>query len=232
MFLAHGDKCHSFTPGTTADQPVGVAEVLSLHSSHEEADTRLFLHASYAALGNTDVVVISPDTDVFIIGMCLQPIINAHLYMHTGTGNHVRTIDLKDIQNTIGKEVSDALIGLHCFTGCDSVSSFKGKGKKKALTMLLKDKELCGAFKDLGERFEPNPEMISALEAFVCQLYGQKKVTEVNQARYNMFRLARKSEIAMPPNRDSLVQHIRRANYQAGTCMLNLCLHLFTFLKL
>ena len=45
----------------------------------------------------------------------------------------------------------------------------------------------------------------------------------LDAARYNMFRLSKKSEIAMPPNQDSLGLHIQRANYQAGMymCMFN-----------
>ena len=59
----------------------------------------------------------------------------------------------------------------------------------------------------------------------MAKLYGQKNTTDVNAARYNMFRLSKKSEIAMPPNQDSLGLHIQRANYQAGMymymCMFN-----------
>ena len=58
--------------------------------------------------------------------------------------------------------------------------------------------------------------MVVLLEKFVCKLYEQHDVEQVNVARYNMFRLAPKSENAMPPNQDALTQHIKRANYQAG----------------
>ena len=114
------------------------------------------------------MLLMQPDTDVFVIGITLQPAINAHLYLQTGRGINLRTIDLKAIFDSIGADVSDALIGLHCFTGCDSVSAFKGKGKKKALTMLLKDNQLCRPFRDLGKSFDLDPSMTSSLEAFVC----------------------------------------------------------------
>lgn len=39
---------------------------------------------------------------------------------------------------------------------------------------------------------------------------------EVNEARYNMFCYDSKCELAMPPNRDSLIKHAQRANYQAA----------------
>ena len=55
----------------------------------------------------------------------------------------------------------------------DGKQDFYCKGKKKALN-LLKDDELCPAFKDLVERFDINPEMVISLEKFVCKLYGQK----------------------------------------------------------
>ena len=36
-----------------------------LHSDHEEADTRLLLHAKHASWGNNGIIVIQlPDTDV------------------------------------------------------------------------------------------------------------------------------------------------------------------------
>ena len=48
--------------------------------------------------------------------------------IHTGRGIN---LDLKKIEQSIGNGVSKALIGQHCLTGCDSVSAFYGKGKRK-----------------------------------------------------------------------------------------------------
>ena len=223
VYVAHGKKCHSLTPGITSDEKVIVTAIDCLNSNQEEADTRMFLHAAYAAntRGASDIIIESPDTDVFIIAMTFQSVIAARLYFHTGRGMNLRTIDLEKIKQSIGNDVSHALIGLHCMTGCDSVSAFYGKGKKKALNLLLKDNSLCSSLKDLGERFDINPDMAVSLEKFVCMLYGQNEVNTVNEARHNLFRLARKSEIGMPPNRDSLMQHVKRANYQSGKVDFN-----------
>lgn len=216
VFLAHIKKCHSFKPGVEETGQVIRVEEARLNSTQEEADTRLYLHASFAAAASTDVVIVSPDTDVFVIGIALQSLIPAHLYFCTGRGTNLRTIDLQTIQVHLGDEVSKSLIGLHCFTGCDSTSAFYGKGKKKALNLLMKEREFCHAFSDLGENFDVEPATAASLESFVCKLYGQQNVTTVNEARYNMFRLQRKSEITMPPNKDALYEHMKRANYQAG----------------
>ena len=53
-------------------------------------------------------------------------------------------------------------------------------------------------------------------------MYGGKKVSNVNDARYDMFRLGTHAEESLPPNKDSLVKHILRANYQA--CIFRRCL--------
>lgn len=161
----------------------------------------VYVYASFAASTSADFIIVSLDTDVFIIGIALQTIIPAHLYFHTGRGANLRTIDLQTIWGSIGDDVSRALIGLHCFTGCYSAHYFYGKGKKKALNLLLKEKVFFHAFRELGERFDLQPDSAAALEVFVCRLYVQQNITAVNEARYNMFRLQGKLEITLPPNR-------------------------------
>jgi len=61
------------------------------------------------------------------------------------------------------------------FTGCDSVSAFKGKGKIKALQLLLDNSDFIEAFGTSGCEFDDVPdELIAVLERFVCHLYNQK----------------------------------------------------------
>lgn len=215
VYLAHGMKCHAFQINTSPNELVKCEEVISLNSNHEEADTRMFLHAAYESAANSDVIICSPDTDVFIIGLTLQHLINAKLFFNTGRGSNLRTISFASLSQNISSEVCGALIGLHCFTGCDSTSAFYGKGKKKALKLLLSNKEFCATFKRLGEDFEVTADLRAQLELFTCMLYGQSNTQSVNIARYNMFRLANKSEFGMPPNQDALLEHTKRANYQS-----------------
>ena len=100
-------------------------EETKLCTSQEEADTQIYLHASFAATTRTD-------TDVFIIGVALQTLIPANLYFHTGRGMNLIIINIKIIKDSIGDYISQVLISLHCFTGYDTVSSFYGKGKKES----------------------------------------------------------------------------------------------------
>ena len=65
--------------------------VLELACSHEEADTRMILHANHAFAKNYKTVVIdTPDTDVFIIALYHSCHINRSLYIKTGVKNKRR----------------------------------------------------------------------------------------------------------------------------------------------
>ena len=47
----------------------------------------------------------------------------------TGSGSNNRIINITELGIKLGQEKSQAIIGLHIVTGCDSISAFKGKGK-------------------------------------------------------------------------------------------------------
>ena len=69
VYLAHGDACAKFVPSMMG-QKVTVTEVDCLACDHEEADTRLFLHAKFATdEGARSITICSPDTDVAIIAL-------------------------------------------------------------------------------------------------------------------------------------------------------------------
>lgn len=53
------------------------------------------------------------------------------------------------------------------------------------------------------------------IQKYVCALYGQKDVVEVNVARHNLFKLGKFVEENLPRNDDTLQQHLLRSNYQA-----------------
>jgi len=51
--------------------------------------------------------------------------------IHFGTGKSSRLIAVHDFSNSLGPDKCKALPVFHCFTGCDTVSSFANKGKKQ-----------------------------------------------------------------------------------------------------
>ena len=66
-----------------------------------------------------------------------------------------------------------ALIGLHAFTGCDSVSAFAGKGKIKAQKLLI-NSEFVNLFSLLGTSWFVTEDMIDRLSEFVSCLYDKR----------------------------------------------------------
>ena len=58
-----------------------------LTNNHQEAGTRILLHARHATLSCEEIIVSTPDTDVFLIMLLTILDINIKLYMLTGTGS-------------------------------------------------------------------------------------------------------------------------------------------------
>ena len=99
--------------------------------------------------------------------------------------------------------------------GSDSTSAFFGKGKTRTWQVARDEEKYFEGFESLGNELDVSDQVISILEKYVCHLYGQPKISSVNEARYQMFRLGKCSEESLPPNSDSLHQHILRVNYEA-----------------
>ena len=220
MYVGYDQECFK-----CAEESVESVE--HLRSNHEEADTRIFLHAKDAASTGEAIVVVSEDTEVFTLAVAKANIIGVPIYQKRGTQNRARFLNITDISSILGSDVSACLPGLHAFTGCDTVSAFAGKGKVTALKLVRKNPTSQRAFTRIGTEIEVSTELLDQLEEFTCALYGCKTVKDVNEARYAMF-CAKRGTIEshqLPPCRDSLHNHIRRANYQ---CFIwRLCLEQF-----
>lgn len=195
-------------------------EVDALKTSQEEADTRLFLHATHASEnGYRSIVISSEDTDVMILCLGYSMNISCPMYQKCGTANRTRYIDISKLGNSLGDNVCQGLIGLHAFTGCDTVSAFAGRGKLSALKLLKKNEKHQDTFKELGQSWNVSQELSENIEEFVCQLYASSTSThDVNELRYNLF-CAKRGEVEssqLPPCKDCLRVHIARANYQSA----------------
>ena len=104
--------------------------------THEEADTRIFIHLNHAI--QKDVIhtacIIANGTDVIIIAVShftqLKSLGLEQLWVSFGNGKRRRRIPIHDICAHMGPEKSKGLLFFHVFSGCDTVSGFRGKGKK------------------------------------------------------------------------------------------------------
>ncbi|KAG1676717.1 hypothetical protein GQR58_014141 [Nymphon striatum] len=220
LYVTEGATCFKITRA-------GCHEVEELDSIQEEADTRLFLHVKHAEMnGYSNVVIHSPDTDVYVMAVAFSAELHCHLYFKTGTGNKSRIVSIDDVSsqaniqaNKLGVsngEYKRSLLGVYCFTGCDTVSAFAGKGKLKALKLLQEEREFVAAFSRLGLSWDVDNNLVNELQKFVCRLYGQKQST-VNELRYKMYcsKNGKVKSEQLPPCHNALKQHILRCNYQA-----------------
>ncbi|KAG1677793.1 hypothetical protein GQR58_013725 [Nymphon striatum] len=79
---------------------------------------------------------------------------------------------------------------------------------------MLSSDESCQVFHDLGSEWELSDELFHGLDKCVYLLYSQPTCTNVNMARYNLFKMKYSSESSLLPNSDSLKHHSTKACYQ------------------
>jgi hypothetical protein len=210
VFIRHGTLCH---------QLLGAGNTMlinDLETDQEEADTMLLLHAHHAGREFSHILIHSEDTDVFVLALAHSGHFDSLSVIFCGPAGKKICIDICQLASDIGRMLP-CLIGLHTFTGCDSTSAFHGKGKSRPYDLIrnLNDNDLEEAFSDLGSSWDDlRPETMAKLEEFVCKLYGYNDES-VDTTRYHSFLSKALNEKKMPPTLDSLMLHIRRANYQA-----------------
>ena len=195
--------------------------------SHEEADTRLFIHAGDAARkGHRKLCIRTVDTDVAVLVIAMFNQIDLdELWLAFGTKAHFRYIPIHDV-NEINPVVCKSLLFFHAFTGCDTVSAFGGRGKKTAWNTWKVFPDVNKAFEDLLlMRDNISQSSMSLLEQFVVLLYDRTSdLVKVNDARKWLFTQRSRSMENIPPTQAALTQHIKRASYQAYCWNMAMCL--------
>lgn len=190
---------------------------------HEEADTRIFVHATDATLeGSKSLVIKANDTDVVVIAVSTLPSLQRlglqNMWIAFGQGASARWIPVHEVVTAIGPEKTSGLLFFHAFTGCDVVSSFHGKGKKSAWQTW----DVCQATSEAFAKLSSCPTEVSEddmqqLEHFVTIMYDRSSAaTGVDEARLDLFARKQRSYDAIPPTSAALKEHAKRAAYQAG----------------
>jgi len=181
---------------------------------HEEADTRMLLHVKHA---NADAIVKTVDTDVVVIAIsCFDQLQINKLWIEFGVGENMCHIPVHDIISSLpqSKMMCASLPLFHAITGCDTVSSFFGFGKKKSWDCwMLNLFEFCDLFTSFN--FSSSSSSIKDMQKFVIALYARSfNIEDIDECRYAMFTNGCPIE-KLPPTSAALLQHTRRAIYQA-----------------
>ena len=188
-----------------------------LTSTQEEADTIMILHALDASRSGYTVHILSPDTDLFVLGLSNLLQLGKDTCILVGQGDKQRLVPLKPIHDVLGNEKAKALLGFHAFTGCDTTGRFAGKGKRTCWKAFNKSsQQVIQAFCELGAGTVPSAETVKSLEKFVCHMYSPKaEFDDIGKLRWQLFKQSQAEAEKMPPTKDVLKYHILRAHYQA-----------------
>lgn len=146
-----------------------------------------------------------------------------------GVGNHQRYINVNELYRILGESLSKALPCFHALTGCDYTPAFFRKGKVRPFKILEKSNEYQLAFKNFITDDDKILETTYAiLEKFICEMYGVKNSSHVNDVRFHLFSSnfqSKKSDknfdkkfknfdsSSLPPCKAELLQHLLRVRY-------------------
>ena len=150
---------------------------------------------------------------------CLEEIDpNVEIFAYLVNGR--KYYNIRELCNYLGKEVCRALPFFYCLTGCDTVSSLTGKGKCKAWDSWfnsMKKDEFTSVFQELGNKPEEiTSDQMDKIEEFIRLLYSVSE-TSLGADRLKKFQKSTDDDLRkLPPSREALLQHTKRACYQAG----------------
>jgi len=178
-----------------------------LFCTHEEADTRLVLHAVDAAQKQFKrMIVVCRDTDVLVLFTYHQT--TDEVWMDAGTTKKPKYIPVHDVRKSLPNTVLRNLLAYHSITGCDSTSQLSGHGKKSTWKTYMEQPDMLDSFTDMSESASDGAEL------FVINVYSPTTlVTSVNALRAEMFHRVGNPE-KLPPTHDALTHHLKRCLHQ------------------
>ena len=124
----------------------------------------------HASSTHSNIALYIPDTHVFVIPLAKSIENSAHLFILTCTKNARRIIDVDAVANCIHNKLNKTncdkehiLLGYHCISDCDSISSFTGRDKK--ILYLMCTTRISNVVPG---------EVAVELHKFVCHMYGRR----------------------------------------------------------
>ena len=156
-----------------------------------------------------------------VLALYYLPSLGDDVTITNGTGDTRRTIPLLPIRLALGEHHSEAILGFHVMSGCDSTGQLFGKSKTTWWTVFMQcDESILVAVSQLGMNHELSPQVLNKCEVFICKLLSPKNValSSAAELRWHQFRglNSNQSPDKLPPTKGSLHEHIRRAHYQCS----------------
>ena len=205
--------CHTGVLCTQSRDVSGLAPC-----THEEADTRILLHLEDALKhGYNTVSLRIVDTDVVVHQLSGSTSPNCGLPLVLE-----RTFAIYRPTRWPTHWVLIVVLLCQCFMHslvCHGVSCFGDRGKRTAWDIWNAYDEVTPAFCALAATPESVENWLGPLERFVVLLYDRTSSQEfVNGATKQLFTQKGRAIEGLPPTQAALLQHTKRAAYQAGHC--------------
>ena len=200
-------------------------------STAEEADQKLVRHTLHCIREMyTEIEVQSIDTDVLILLLAYVAMeleasdhntFNVFFKMVTSSPTWY---DIVQVINQIGLDICKALPFFYCLTGCDTNSSFNGKGKCSFFDTWMKSEnkdEITKIFIKLGNMPKSiEKEDVLNIESLVKLVYfgtNHDKSRSLNALRKAQFTQSASNDLKkLAPSSDALYMQILRATHIAG----------------
>ena len=164
-------------------------DLIDLTSTQEETDTRVILYALFFKNRYKTIKVHSPDSDIFFILLnYVHWMEGTTLLFDTGKGNKRRVINISEIALSYSEEYRSSLLGLHAFCGCDTTSSFKGKGHVGPIKLIKKFPRFMKPLAQIGNQWNVPTSLVDELEELTCAIYGQRNFSSVDEVRLQKFK--------------------------------------------
>ena len=149
--------------------------VLELVLTRKSRYPRMMLHLAHISQYDFSCAVIaSIDADVSFLCLTNHKF-SMPLFQKCCSETRMKYVDIASIGNALGRDVCEALLGMHAITGCDTVSSFAGKRQLPAFQLVKKNISFQEHFARFGLSCEFSDADFTKLQMFTCTLYGAKK---------------------------------------------------------
>ena len=133
------------------------------------------------------------------------------------TEKYQRYIAIHEITRALGHDICCLLPEFYAITGCDSVSSFHGIGKKSPFSVLRNFSHELLELNEFGADaiLSLDHDSVIAATRFVCMLYSKQDSVDINYIRHKLFTQKNLPGDKLPPTLGALSLHLQRANYQS-----------------
>ena len=143
----------------------------------EEADDRMFVHASDAAKAFSKLLFKTVYSDIVVIAVSAfhRVVILTELWIEFGVGKYLKYISTHELATKFRTAASQAFPFFHAISGCDTISSVAGKGKKSFYETRQLFSEITAVFTKMAivtDVSEISEQDIKLLERFFVFLYS------------------------------------------------------------